>query len=80
LIGLIILSVLTMFNFIFVLFHEIFFSAGTWSFLYSDTLIRLFPERFWQDTFLMVGGLSVGFGLLIFFISRKLRQRQARSK
>jgi integral membrane protein (TIGR01906 family) len=80
LIGLIILSVLTMFNFIFVLFHQIFFSAGTWSFLYSDTLIRLFPERFWQDTFLMVGGLSVGFGLLIFFVSRKLRQRQARSK
>jgi len=80
LIGLIILSVLTMFNFIFVLFHQIFFSAGTWSFLYSDTLIRLFPERFWQDTFLMVGGLSVGFGLLIFFVSRKLLQHQARSK
>jgi hypothetical protein len=28
------------------LFHQIFFSAGTWMFLYSDTLIRLFPERF----------------------------------
>jgi integral membrane protein (TIGR01906 family) len=76
-IGIIIISALTIFDYIFVLFHEIFFKAGTWSFLYSDTLIRLFPERFWQDTFLMVGGLSVGLGLLFFFVARKLRQNQA---
>ena len=74
LIGLIILSVLIMFNYIFVLFHQIFFTTGTWSFLYSDTLIRQFPERFWQDTFLMVGGLSVGMGLLIFLGARKIRR------
>lgn len=72
-IGLIILAVLVMFNYIFILFHKIFFTAGTWSFLYSDTLIRLFPERFWQDTFLMVGGLSVAMGLFIYFIARKIR-------
>ena len=77
LIGLIILSVLTIFDYIFIIFHEIFFKAGTWTFLYSDTLIRLFPERFWQDTFLMVGGLSVGLGLLIFYLVRKVRQRQS---
>jgi integral membrane protein (TIGR01906 family) len=76
LIGLIILSVLVAFNYIFVIFHEIFFKAGTWTFLYSDTLIRLFPERFWQDTFLMVGGLSAAFGLLFYFISRRLLQKQ----
>jgi integral membrane protein (TIGR01906 family) len=76
LIGLIILSVLIMFNYIFVLFHQIFFTAGTWSFLYSDTLIRLFPERFWQDTFLMVGGLSVVFGLLIYFGAGKIRRKR----
>jgi integral membrane protein (TIGR01906 family) len=74
LIGLIILLVLLMFNYIFVLFHQIFFTSGTWSFLYSDTLIRQFPERFWQDTFLMVGGLSVGLGLLTFFGARKIRR------
>jgi len=66
-IGLIILSVLVAFNVIFIIFHEIFFRAGTWTFLYSDTLIRLFPERFWQDTFLMVGGLSAALGLLFYF-------------
>jgi integral membrane protein (TIGR01906 family) len=80
LIGLIILSVLTVFDYIFILFHEIFFKAGTWSFLYSDTLIRLFPERFWQDTFLMVGGLSVGLGLLVYFVVCKVLLRQASSK
>lgn len=76
LIGLVILSVLVAFNMIFVLFHEIFFKAGTWTFLYSDTLIRLFPERFWQDTFLMVGGLSIALGLLVYFIARRIRLRR----
>jgi len=75
--GLIILSVLVAFDYIFVIFHEIFFKAGTWTFLYSDTLIRLFPERFWQDTFLMVGGLSIAIGLLFYFVIRMVRQRQA---
>jgi integral membrane protein (TIGR01906 family) len=77
LIGIIILFVIIAFNYIFVLFHQIFFMSGTWSFLYSDTLIRLFPERFWQDTFLMVGGLSFALGLLSIFMGRKLRQRMA---
>jgi integral membrane protein (TIGR01906 family) len=77
LIGLIILSVLVAFNVIFIIFHEIFFKTGTWTFLYSDTLIRLFPERFWQDTFLMVGGLSISLGLLVYFITRKIRLRRA---
>ena len=38
-------------NWAFVAFHEVFFSGGTWTFPYSDTLIRLFPETFWQDGF-----------------------------
>jgi len=75
-IGLIILSVLTAFDYIFIIFHEIFFKAGTWTFFYSDTLIRLFPERFWQDTFLMVGGLSAALGLLFYFGFQKVLRRQ----
>ena len=38
-------------NWAFVTFHEVFFSGGTWTFPYSDSLIRLFPETFWQDGF-----------------------------
>ena len=33
----------------FTTFHRIFFEGETWIFLYSDTLIRLFPQRFWMD-------------------------------
>jgi integral membrane protein (TIGR01906 family) len=53
----------------FTIFHELFFSGGSWLFLYSDTLIRLFPLPFWEDAFLfagvldVVGGLALGLGL-----------------
>lgn len=36
-------------------FHELFFSAGTWQFEFSQTLIRLYPERFWFDAVLTIG-------------------------
>ena len=68
----IIVLAIVAFNYIFIIFHEIFFRAGTWTFLYSDTLIRLFPERFWRDTFLMVGGLSAGLGILFKFTMKKV--------
>ena len=50
-------------------FHRIFFEGDSWLFLYSDTLIRLFPLRFWQDAFLLAavialaGGIALGLGL-----------------
>jgi integral membrane protein (TIGR01906 family) len=39
-------------------FHNMFFASGTWVFDYSDTLIRLFPIRFWQDSAITVGVIS----------------------
>lgn len=50
-------------------FHSLFFSGDSWLFAYSDTLIRLFPIRFWQDAvawiggFALVSGLGLGLGL-----------------
>jgi integral membrane protein (TIGR01906 family) len=49
----------------FTVFHGLFFSEGTWMFLYSDTLIRLFPLRFWQDVFLFAGIITIGGGLAL---------------
>ena len=72
----IIILAIVAFNYIFIIFHEIFFKAGTWTFLYSDTLIRLFPERLWRDTFLMVGGISAGLGILFKFSMRKVLNKQ----
>jgi integral membrane protein (TIGR01906 family) len=70
LLAAIILFVLLSFGVIFVWFHDIFFAAGTWTFLFSDTLIRLFPERFWRDTFLAVGLLAGGAGLAMGLLLR----------
>jgi integral membrane protein (TIGR01906 family) len=53
------------FNTFFVQFHEILFTGNSWTFLYSDSLIRLFPERFWEDAFTFVGGGAVIEALLI---------------
>jgi len=71
LLGGIILFVMLAFSLIFVLFHQIFFQAGTWTFLYSDSLIRMFPERFWRDTFIVVGVLAGGAGLLVAYLFRQ---------
>lgn len=48
-------------------FHSLFFEGDTWLFLFSDTLIRLFPIRFWQDAFLLAAiiALGGGFGLAL---------------
>ncbi|HSF83992.1 MAG TPA: TIGR01906 family membrane protein [Anaerolineales bacterium] len=67
----IILFVLVAFGVLFVAFHEVFFDSGTWTFLYSDTLIRLFPERFWRDTFIAVGILAGLAGVLFGYLFRQ---------
>ncbi|MBN1178336.1 MAG: TIGR01906 family membrane protein [Anaerolineae bacterium] len=46
-------------NVFFVQFHELFFPPGTWTFAYSDTLIRLFPVRFWMDVAAVIVGVLV---------------------
>lgn len=45
---------------LFVQFHGLFFQGDSWLFLYSDTLIRLFPIRFWRDAFATLFLLTLG--------------------
>lgn len=73
LLAAIVLFVLVAFNTFFVAFHRVFFEGNTWLFLYSDTLIRLFPERFWQDAFLAVGGLALLGGAALYWGLRSPR-------
>lgn len=49
----------------FTVFHRLFFTGDSWQFPYSDTLIRLFPIRFWQDAFLFAGVITIGGGLAL---------------
>jgi integral membrane protein (TIGR01906 family) len=51
----------------FTFFHTLFFEGDSWLFYYSDSLIRLFPIRFWQDAFLWAAALALGGGLGLAF-------------
>lgn len=53
------------FDTFFVLFHSLFFEGDSWLFLFSDTLIRLFPIRFWQDAFLLAAVIALGGGIAL---------------
>jgi integral membrane protein (TIGR01906 family) len=75
LIGLILIFVLIGFGLVFVAFHEIFFPPGTWTFFTSDTLIRITPERFWRDTFLMVGGITGLLGIVVYLVANWVKHR-----
>ena len=50
-------------------FHHLFFSGNSWIFSFSDTLIRLYPIRFWEDAVLYIGIITaVGAAILAFVI------------
>ncbi len=78
LIAAIAVLIFTSFIELFTAFHRVFFQGDTWLFLYSDSLIRLFPLRFWQDAFLWMAvfwllGAVLVIAVCKWFLSR-LRQ------
>jgi integral membrane protein (TIGR01906 family) len=75
LVGLIILGVIVGFGVLFVGFHRIFFEGNTWLFLFSDTFIRLYPERFWRDTFIFLALITAVMGVLVYLLSNLLLRR-----
>lgn len=60
-------------QFWFNIFHLFFFQPGSWLFSYSDTLIRLFPVKFWFDATLTISVLSIMGGLSLALIGRQWR-------
>ncbi|MCC7207156.1 MAG: DUF1461 domain-containing protein [Anaerolineae bacterium] len=64
LLGALLVFILIDWNRFFDSFHALFFAEGSWRFLWSDSLIRLFPITFWQYAALAVGGLSALGGLI----------------
>ena len=74
-IGLIVLIfffILTSFDTLFTDFHHLFFTGDSWLFLYSDSLIRLFPIAFWQDAFIIVGIVAAILSVAAGILGRKL--------
>jgi integral membrane protein (TIGR01906 family) len=65
----IVIAVVVAWDTFFTLFHTLLFESGTWQFLYSDTLIRLFPEKFWFDASLTIGIMTTVFSLILLAIT-----------
>lgn len=76
LIAAIVVAAIVNWDYFFTGFHTLFFESGTWRFAYSDTLIRLFPEQFWFDAALTIGGLVVCSALLTLAFNRRWRSNR----
>ena len=71
--GVLLLLIFLQFDAVFTGFHALFFEGDSWLFYYSDTLIRLFPLRFWQDAFILVGVITFGGGAALWRWAPKKR-------
>jgi len=61
-------------------FHSLFFEGDTWRFAETDTLRRLYPDRFWLDTAIVIGLLAVLQALLVLFLARLWARRAGARK
>jgi integral membrane protein (TIGR01906 family) len=56
-------------------FHWLFFEGETWRFEETDTLRRLYPDRFWLDTAVVIGVLAVLQAAVVFVVARLWARR-----
>jgi integral membrane protein (TIGR01906 family) len=63
------------FNQLFTLFHQIFFDSDSWLFYLSDTLIRLFPIKLWQDLFIFIGSFGIITSLMLIILGRSIDKK-----
>jgi integral membrane protein (TIGR01906 family) len=62
-------------NLVFTQFHEILFPPDTWTFYLSDSLIRLFPEKFWFDFGLLWTSAVALEGIVLAIVGYSLLRR-----
>ncbi len=53
-------------------FHGLFFQGQSWLFDFSDTLIRLYPIKFWEDTVLYIGLIAAIGAFACIFVPRDI--------
>lgn len=63
---------------LFVLFHQVFFPQGNWSFPENSMLITLYPKQFWQIAAMMIGILSIVLALLSNLLVKTLLRSKSR--
>lgn len=75
---------LTAWDVFFTGFHELLFPPDTWTFPTSDTLIRLYPERFWMDVGMAIVGAVLIQAVLVlgtaFVLRRAVRANDLRRR
>ncbi|MRS04419.1 DUF1461 domain-containing protein, partial [bacterium] len=71
----VLISVAISFSQLFTWFHKIFFTGDTWLFLYTDSLIRLFPMQLWQDAFIWMGSIALAGALILALLVGKLAKK-----
>ena len=59
-------------------FHEMFFSGDTWRFSDTDTLLRIYPETFWQDTAKLAATIVVAQAIVVGLVAAWWIRRQFR--
>ncbi len=69
------LFVLLSWRMFFVMFHELFFPPGTWTFDFSSSLIRLYPDRFWFDAGVLISVGTLLAGTLLWIVGYLLSRR-----
>ncbi len=67
--------VLLSWRWFFIAFHDVFFAAGTWTFDWSDSLIRLFPDRFWFDAGVLLVGGALALAIVVMLVGFVLGRR-----
>lgn len=67
-------------NTFFVQFHELLFPEGSWTFSMTDSLIRLFPEKLWQDVGAFIVGGTFLLGIVCLLVGRWLLKRTEKQK
>lgn len=74
-IGVLIVGIIVAFSVVFIGFHRIFFEGDSWLFSYSDTFIRLYPQRFWRDCFILLAIVTIVEAFLIDRIGKYVARR-----
>ena len=69
------LAILIAWPIFFTQFHELLFPPETWTFAYSDSLIRLFPEQFWFDIGVLVSVGTLVLGAVVTLVGYLMSRR-----
>ena len=69
------LTILIAWTLVFTQFHELLFPPETWTFAYSDSLIRLFPEQFWFDIGVLVSVGTLALGVIVTLVGYVMSRR-----